>query len=134
MNKNIKVGIFFVVGLLILLAVFDFVGDLPFLGGNYKLKTYFSSVDELRVGNPVKLEGFEVGKISKIRLADRKIEVEMVVKKDSGVKTDSLATIKLTTSSERAILTSLSEAPEALRRLRAPSFRVRSLRISTRYS
>lgn len=96
MNKNIKVGIFFVVGLLILLAVFDFVGDLPFLGGNYKLKTYFSSVDELRVGNPVKLEGFEVGKISKIRLADRKIEVEMVVKKDSGVKTDSLATIKLT--------------------------------------
>ena len=37
-----------------------------------------------------------MGKIGKIRLADRKIEVELIVKKDSGIKTDSLATIKLT--------------------------------------
>lgn len=96
MNKHVKVGIFFVVGLLILLAVFDFVGDIPFLGSNYKLKTYFASIGELREGNPVKLEGFEVGKISKIRLADRKIEVEMTVKKNSGIRTDSVATIRLT--------------------------------------
>ncbi|HVY56194.1 MAG TPA: MlaD family protein, partial [Thermodesulfobacteriota bacterium] len=96
MNKNVKVGIFFVVGLLILLAVFDFVGDVPFLGGSYKLKTYFQSIGELREGNPVKLEGFEVGKISKINLADRRIEVVMTVKKESGIKTDSLATIRLT--------------------------------------
>ena len=96
MNKHVKVGIFFVVGLLILLAVFDFVGDLPFFGSDYKLRTYFQSIDELRVGNPVKLEGFVVGKISKIRLAERKIEVEITVIKDSGVKTDSVATIRLT--------------------------------------
>jgi len=96
MNKNIKVGIFFVVGLLILLAVFDFVGDLPFFGGNYKLKTYFQSISELREGNPVKIEGYEVGKITKITLADRKIEVVMTVKKDSGIKADSVATIRLT--------------------------------------
>lgn len=96
MNKHVKVGIFFVVGLLILLAVFDFVGDIPFLGRDYRLKTYFESVDELREGNPVKLEGYEIGKISKIRLDDRKIEVEITVRKGSNVKTDSLATIKLT--------------------------------------
>ena len=96
MNKHVKVGIFFVVGLVILLAVFDFVGDLPFFGSDYRLRTYFQSIDELRVGNPVKLEGYAVGKITKIRLADRKIEVEMTVAKDSGIKTDSVATIRLT--------------------------------------
>ena len=96
MNKHVKVGIFFLVGLLILLAVFDFLGDIPFFGSEYRLKTYFQSIDELRVGNPVKLEGYEIGRISKIRIADRKIEVEMKVAKDSGVKTDSVATIKLT--------------------------------------
>ena len=96
MNKHVKVGIFFVVGLVILLAVFDFVGDMPFFGSDYKLRTYFESIDELREGNPVKLEGYAVGKISKIRLADRKIEVEMTVAKDSNIKTDSVATIRLT--------------------------------------
>ncbi|MEQ9618893.1 MAG: MlaD family protein [Deltaproteobacteria bacterium] len=96
MNKHVKVGIFFLVGLLILLAVFDFVGDIPFFRSDYKLKTYFKSIDELRVGNPVKIEGYEIGKISRIRIADREIKVEMKVDKNSGVKTDSLATIKLT--------------------------------------
>jgi phospholipid/cholesterol/gamma-HCH transport system substrate-binding protein len=97
MNKNVKVGIFFVVALLILLAVFDFVGgNIPFLGTNLHLKTYFVSIGELREGSLVKLEGYEVGKVNKIRLADRRIEVEMTVKKDSGIKIDSVATIKLT--------------------------------------
>ncbi|MFI5323295.1 MAG: MlaD family protein [Thermodesulfobacteriota bacterium] len=97
MNKNVKVGIFFIVGLLILLSVFDFVGgNIPFFGSKLKLKTYFASIGELREGDHVKLEGFEVGKISRISLDDRKIEVEMTVRKDSGIKTDSVATIRLT--------------------------------------
>ncbi len=96
MNKHVKVGIFFVIGLVILLAVFDFVGDIPLFGSDYRLRTYFQSIDELREGNPVKLEGYEVGTVTGIRLADRKIEVEMTVNKGSNVKTDSVATIKLT--------------------------------------
>lgn len=96
MNTHLKVGIFFIVGLLILLAVFDFVGDIPFFRNDITLKTYFESIDELRTGNPVRIEGYEIGKISKINLADRKIEVVMTVNKDSGVRTDSVARIQLT--------------------------------------
>ncbi len=96
MNTHIKVGIFFIVGLVILLAVFDFVGDIPFFRNVYTVKTYFDSIDELREGNPVRIEGYEIGKVSKIRIADRKIEVEMTVGKNSGVKTDSVARIQLT--------------------------------------
>ena len=96
MNTQVKVGIFFVVGLIILLAVFDFVGDIPFFKNEYKLKTYFDSIGELRQGNPVKLEGYDVGKITDIRVSDRRIEVEFNVEKDVGVRKDSLATINLT--------------------------------------
>jgi len=96
MNKHVKVGIFFVAGLVILLAVFDFLGDIPFMRSDYKLKTYFQSIGELRVGNPVKLEGYEIGKVAKINIADRKIEVMLTVDKKAGVRKDSLATIRLT--------------------------------------
>ncbi len=44
MNTQVKVGIFFVVGLIILLAIFDFVGDIPFFKNEYKLTTSFDSI------------------------------------------------------------------------------------------
>ncbi|MEM7009694.1 MAG: MlaD family protein [Thermodesulfobacteriota bacterium] len=96
MNTQVKVGIFFVAGLIILLAVFDFVGDIPFFKNEYKLKTYFDTIGELRQGNPVKIEGYDVGKVSNISVQDRKIEVEFSVDKDVGIRKDSLATINLT--------------------------------------
>lgn len=96
MSNQVKVGIFFVVGLLILLAVFDFVGDIPFFRNEFKLRTYFDSIGELRQGNPVKLEGYDVGKVSNISVQDRKIEVEFAVNKDIGIRKDSVASINLT--------------------------------------
>jgi len=96
MSNQVKVGIFFVVGLLILLAVFDFVGDIPFFRNEFKLRTYFDSIGELRQGNPVKLEGYDVGKVSNISVQDRKIEVEFTVNKDIGIRKDSVASINLT--------------------------------------
>jgi len=96
MKTAFKVGVFFIVGLVILLAVFEFVGEIPFLRKEYTLKTYFKSVGELKEGNPVKLQGVEVGKVSAIRIVDGKIEVTMRIKKDVPVRTDSVATIKLT--------------------------------------
>lgn len=96
MSTEFKVGVFFVIGLLILLAIFEFIGGMPFLAGEYTLKTYFQSVDELKEGNPVKLNGVDIGKISQIKIADNRIEVSMSVKKGVVVKQDSIASIKIT--------------------------------------
>jgi len=96
MNTQVKVGIFFVVGLLILLAVFDFVGDIPFFRNDYKLTAYFNYIGELREGNPVKLEGYDIGKVSTIKVADRRIEVQINVRKEVGIRKDSIASIRLT--------------------------------------
>ncbi|MFQ5786434.1 MAG: MlaD family protein [Thermodesulfobacteriota bacterium] len=96
MSTEFKVGIFFIVGLLILFAVFEFIGGIPFLRNEYTLKTYFQSVDELKEGNPVKLNGVEIGTASKIQIADNRIEVIMRVKKGVDIKKDSVASIRLT--------------------------------------
>ncbi|NIT14198.1 MAG: MCE family protein, partial [Candidatus Dadabacteria bacterium] len=96
MNNNTKAGLFFLLGFLLLLFVFEFVSDLPFIENKKEFKTFFKSVDELNVGNPVKFSGVEVGKITKIRIDKDKIEVLLKVDKDVPVKTDSKATIRLT--------------------------------------
>lgn len=96
MNTHVKVGIFFVAGLLVLLAVFDFLGDIPFLRNDMKLVTYFDSINELRTGNPVKLEGYDIGKVSEIKIADGRIQVDMSVSKEAGIRKDSVASIRLT--------------------------------------
>jgi phospholipid/cholesterol/gamma-HCH transport system substrate-binding protein len=96
MSTEFKVGVFFIVGLLILLAIFELIGGIPFIGGEYTLKAYFRSVDELKEGNPVKLNGVDIGKISEIRIADNRIEVVMSVKRGVIIKKDSVASIKLT--------------------------------------
>ncbi|MGH7801796.1 MAG: MlaD family protein [Thermodesulfobacteriota bacterium] len=96
MKTEVKVGIFFVVGLVILLIIFEFIAGIPIFTKEYSFKTYFKSVGELKEGNTVKLSGVEVGKISKIKIVDGKIEVTLKVKKGTPVKNDSLATIKLT--------------------------------------
>jgi phospholipid/cholesterol/gamma-HCH transport system substrate-binding protein len=58
--------------------------------------TYFDSLGELRKGNPVKLEGLVIGRVSDIRLDDRKLKVAMEIKQDAPVKNDSVASIQLT--------------------------------------
>ncbi|HSE83029.1 MAG TPA: MlaD family protein [Thermodesulfobacteriota bacterium] len=98
MRTEILVGIFFIVGLVILLAVFEFVGDIPFLTRQYKLRTYFQSVGQLREGNPVQLQGVKVGEVSEIKIADRRIEVVMRIDKGTPIKKDSVASVRLTSA------------------------------------
>jgi phospholipid/cholesterol/gamma-HCH transport system substrate-binding protein len=69
----------------------------------YRLRTYLSEAEGLRVGAPVRLDGFDVGKVEAIRLVDvppgtrvdpnRRIEVVMEIRKryQSQVRDDSAA-------------------------------------------
>ena len=96
MKNEYRVGLFFMIGILVLVFVMDFLGDIPFFSNNRNVYTYFDSLGELRKGNPVKLEGLVIGRVSDIRLEDRKLKVEMEIKQDAPVKNDSVASIQLT--------------------------------------
>ncbi len=96
MKTEVKVGIFFIVSLVLLLVIFEFVAGISLFSREYSLKTYFKSVGELDKDNSVKLEGVIVGKVANIKIMDGKIEVTFKVKEGIPVKTDSVASIKLT--------------------------------------
>lgn len=89
-------------GMFVALAVVAGVVIIEMLGGpehfmrGYRLSALFNNVQELKIGDRVKMAGVEVGRVEKIELQDEKAKVIMKMKKDAEVKTDSTATIKYT--------------------------------------
>ncbi|BCG46746.1 ABC transporter, substrate-binding protein [Citrifermentans bremense] len=91
-----KVGIFFLFGLIILGLLLE-VGEKwnPF-EKNVPYKTYLTSITGLKVGDPVRLAGVDVGRIKGINILNDKIEINFEVKPGTRIKTDSVAGLRLT--------------------------------------
>ena len=96
MNKNFQMGIFFILGLIILLVLFEVVSGVSLLKKDKIYYTYFQSVGELRSGSQVKLSGVNVGKVNKISLSGQNVEVQLSINKDIMIKEDSIASINMT--------------------------------------
>src|SRR3984957_11255126 len=103
--SELRVGLFVLVGLLILAVAIFYVTGAGFLGPKYCLKTYLPEVSGLSAGAPVRLDGVEIGNVEKIRLVpreagkppDRMHNIEVGIRIDSkyqgDVLTDSTATL-----------------------------------------
>jgi len=91
-----KVGMFFVFGLIILGVLLE-VGEKwnPF-EKKIPYKTYLTSITGLKVGDPVRLAGVDVGTIEGIEILEDKIEINFLVKPDTRIKTDTVAGLRLT--------------------------------------
>ena len=78
-SKQISVGIFVVVGTILLVAALYFVGKQQHLfSSSIKLYSVFTDVSGLQLGNNVRYSGVNVGTVSKIEMtAEGKITVEM---------------------------------------------------------
>ena len=89
-------------GIFVALAVVAGVVIIEMLGGpehfmrGPRLYAFFNNVQELKVGDRVKMAGVEVGRVEKIELQDERARVTMKMKPDAEVHTDSTATIKFT--------------------------------------
>lgn len=87
-------------GMFVALAVVAGVVIIEMLGGpehfmrGYRLFALFHNVQELKVGDRVKMAGVEVGRVERIDLQDEKARVTMKMRRDAEVKLDSTATIK----------------------------------------
>ncbi|GFO65992.1 MlaD family protein [Geomonas paludis] len=91
-----KVGMFFVFGLIILGVLLE-VGEKwnPF-EKKIMYRTYLTSITGLKVGDPVRLAGVDVGRITKIIVLNDKIEIDFEVKPDTRIKVDTVAGLRLT--------------------------------------
>jgi len=91
-----KVGFFFILAL-ILFGIMLEVGEKwnPF-DKKVTYKTYLSTVTGLKIGDPVRLAGVNVGKINNIRVQDSDVELVFEVSPDTQIKTDTVASLRLT--------------------------------------
>ncbi|HWT82067.1 MAG TPA: MlaD family protein [Candidatus Methylomirabilis sp.] len=96
MSREVRVGLFLVVAFFILIALFELVGKETLFQRMVEYRTSFKSIPGLKMGDPVRLAGVDVGTVKDIRVVGARVEVALRVKPGTPVKADSVATIKLT--------------------------------------
>lgn len=89
-----RLGLFFALALLAGVLVMEIMGGRDFFRAGYPVRAHFDSIQELKVGDPVKMAGVEVGRVTHIELGDSKVEVTLKLRKGAKVKTDSKASIR----------------------------------------
>lgn len=103
MLKNLegaRLGIFIFIGTILLVISIFMIGNKERLFvGTIFIKTYFSNVEGLRSGAPVRLSGLDVGSVSEIKLTDKPdslIEVTMRIEENvvRFIRLDSEAAIE----------------------------------------
>ena len=76
---EIKVGLFFIAGIVVLLLGLVFLQDIFFTGNREELTIKFPSTDGLDPGDKVKLNGIAVGKITDISLLKDGVLVKVII-------------------------------------------------------
>ena len=96
MSVERKVGLFFIISFIVLGVMLE-TGERwnPF-ERKVSYKTFLSSVTGLKIGDPVRLAGVDVGKITEIKVLDDKVRIDFEVKPDTKIRTDSVAGLRLT--------------------------------------
>jgi phospholipid/cholesterol/gamma-HCH transport system substrate-binding protein len=91
-----RLGIFVIFVILAAWAIIETLGGMELFRGGYHLNALFDTVQDLKVGDRVKLAGVEVGRVEKIALAGNRVKVTMKLHSGTVVRTDSKAVVKFT--------------------------------------
>src|SRR6266700_439069 len=93
-----RLGIFVALAVIAAVLILETVGGVDRFRRGYHLNADFRTVQELKVGDRVKMAGVELGRVEDIQLTNNMVRVTMKLnrKKSANVKTDSTAIIKFT--------------------------------------
>lgn len=96
-NYTWKLGMFVILGLLMLFVAIYFIGaNQNLFGSTFNLKTKFKNVGGLEIGNNVRFSGINVGTVRNIEfVSDSSVVVEFAIKDEvrKYIKTDAMASI-----------------------------------------
>ena len=95
LSLEIKVGLFFILSLLLFGAMLEIGNHWKVFDSGIPYKVFLTSSTGLKVGDTVKLAGVEVGTISRISVLEDKVQVDFEVKRGTRVKQDSVAGIRM---------------------------------------
>ncbi len=96
MSKEFKVGLFALIAGVILYLGFNFLKGVEVFSNTNKYYAIYNNVDGLNVSNPVIVNGFSVGRVSKIRILqdlDNKVLVELSVTEELALGENTIATL-----------------------------------------
>jgi phospholipid/cholesterol/gamma-HCH transport system substrate-binding protein len=79
-SPEAKVGLFSLAALIMLFAVFYWLNGSNFFQQGYELEAVFDRIEDLRPGAPVKLQGVDVGRISRVYFEDYQVIVAMRIR------------------------------------------------------
>ncbi len=91
-----RLGIFVALAVVAAVVIIEMLGGPEHFMRGYRLTALFNNVQDLKEGDRVKMAGVEVGRVEKIALENDKAKVTMKMKRNAGVRTDSVASIKFT--------------------------------------
>ncbi|AVR46239.1 MCE family protein [Christiangramia fulva] len=96
-SQKLKLGVFVVIGTLILIVALYFIGNKQHMfTSNIILYSEFENINGLQIGNNVRYSGINVGNVKKIEmLGERRILVEMMIDESTGkfIQKDAIASI-----------------------------------------
>jgi phospholipid/cholesterol/gamma-HCH transport system substrate-binding protein len=88
-----KLGMFFVLAIIFILLILEFLGGFAFFQRGFHVRALFKTVHELKVGDPVKMAGVTIGGVTRIILTNSMAEVTMNLNREADVRTDSKARV-----------------------------------------
>ncbi|OGH55836.1 MAG: hypothetical protein A3G34_00255 [Candidatus Lindowbacteria bacterium RIFCSPLOWO2_12_FULL_62_27] len=94
MTAEQKVGLFFILALVVLL-VLTLQAEHITLGGKSEVLCRFPAVNGLSVGDPVTVGGVKVGQVKSIQVADQDVVVAMGIERGVSIKEDARAAVRM---------------------------------------
>ena len=93
-----RLGIFVALAVIAAVLILETVGGVERFRRGYRVNGLFNNVQELKVGDRVKMAGVEIGRVQNLALTNNKVLVTMkiVAARRNEVKTDSIALVKFT--------------------------------------
>jgi phospholipid/cholesterol/gamma-HCH transport system substrate-binding protein len=91
-----KVGLFFVLGLILFGIMLEMGGQWDPFAKNVSYTTFLGSATGLKVGDPVRLAGVDVGKITAISIRSGDVRIDFQVDKGTALRKDSVASLRMT--------------------------------------
>jgi phospholipid/cholesterol/gamma-HCH transport system substrate-binding protein len=96
-SNESRLGLFFAAAVVLAVVILEFLGSFNFLHRGCHLHALFKNVQDLKVGDTVKMAGVHVGRVESIQLSNGYVDVTMNVNTNQAdVRLDSKASISFT--------------------------------------
>lgn len=93
-----RLGMFVAIAMVAGFIIVEILGAQDFFKSGHYIRAQFESIQDLKLGDPVKMAGVPIGTVEHITLSPEtgKVELRLKLNKDAPVHTDSKATVKFT--------------------------------------